>query len=224
MYDTKQRGQRLLDLSHKIKHGLITYKGLPAPAITEYLSRQESRRLYAEGTEFHIGKIDMVANTGTYLDSSYHRFPDGHDVSELPLEKLANLPAICITPAHYPVDQRAFTGKDLAGKAVLVHTGWSVHWGTDKYFDEAPFLTEDAARLLAQENVALVGIDSVNIDDMNDKRRPVHTVLLRQEIPIVEHLKNLDQLPPEGFRFFAVPVKVVSLGTFPVRAFALINN
>ncbi len=211
----------LLDLSHTVFDGLLTYKGLPPPAITDYMSRADSRKFYAHGTEFHIGRIDMVANTGTYVDSPYHRFADGKDLSELPLEKLANLPGICIRPQKYPVDYDAFEGKDLAGKAVLVDTGWSAHWRTDHYFEDAPFLTEGAARFLEQSRVALVGIDSVNIDDMNDKRRPVHSLLLRNEIPIVEHLTNLFRLPPDGFRFFAIPVKVKALGTFPVRAFAI---
>lgn len=211
----------LLDLSHTVFDGLLTYKGLPPPVITDYMSRTDSRKFYADGTEFHIGRIDMVANTGTYLDSPYHRFSDGKDLSELPLEKLANLPGLCIRPARYPVDADEFENHALAGKAVLVDTGWSAHWRTEKYFEGAPFLTEKAARFLEQSKAALVGIDSVNIDDMNDKRRPVHTVLLQNEIPVVEHLTNLSQLPATGFQFFAIPVKVKAFGTFPVRAFAL---
>jgi arylformamidase len=211
----------MVDLSHTVFDGLLTYKGLPPPVITDYMSRTDSRKFYTDGTEFHIGRIDMVANTGTYLDSPFHRYEGGKDLSELPLEKLADLPGICIRPKRFPVDYDAFADSDVAGKAVLVDTGWSVHWLTNQYFEHAPFLTESAARFLMQNGAALVGIDSVNIDDMNDKRRPVHSILLQNDIPIVEHLTNLSRLPPQGFRFFAIPVKVKAFGTFPVRAFAI---
>jgi kynurenine formamidase len=214
----------LIDLSHTIEHGLVTYKGLPAPIICDYLSRQASRKLYARGTEFQIGKIEMVANTGTYLDSPFHRYPDGKDLSELDVQKIANLPAIKIPAQHkQAIDVSCLPRQeDLAGRAVLVETGWSRHWNTSQYFEGHPFLTEDAARFLADSGVVLVGIDSHNIDDVQDLRRPVHTILLRNEIPIVEHLTNLARLPPGHFRFFAVPVKVKGLGTFPVRAFAIV--
>jgi arylformamidase len=214
----------LIDLSHTVEHGLITYKGLPAPIICDYLSREASRKHYAPGTEFQIGKIEMVANTGTYLDSPFHRYADGKDLSQLELRKLANLPAIKIAAQQ----QRAITVscfprvESLAGKAVLVETGWSRHWNTPQYFEGHPFLTEDAAQFLADSGAALVGIDSHNIDDVQDLRRPVHSILLKQEIPIVEHMANLAALPPAGFRFFAVPVKVKGFGTFPVRAFAIV--
>jgi arylformamidase len=214
---------RLIDLSHTIAHGLITYKGLPAPIICDYLSREASRKHYAPGTEFQIGKIEMVANTGTYLDSPFHRYADGKDLSQLELRKLANLPAIKITAQQQAITVSHFPrAETLAGKAVLVETGWSRHWNTPHYFERHPFLTEDAAQFLADSGAALVGIDSHNIDDVQDLRRPVHSILLKQEIPIVEHMTNMAALPPAGFRFFAVPVKVKGFGTFPVRAFAIV--
>lgn len=213
---------KLIDLSHTVEHGLVTYKGLPAPIICDYLSREASRRLYAPGTEFQIGKIEMVANTGTYLDSPFHRYTDGKDLSELALSRLANLPAIKVSARNKPaIDISCFPrGQNLAGKAVLVETGWSRHWKTDQYFEGHPFLTEDAAQFLADSGAALVGIDSHNIDDVQDLRRPVHSILLKREIPIVEHMTNLATLPETNFNFFAVPVKVKGFGTFPVRAFA----
>ena len=215
--------QTLIDLSHTVSHGLVTYKGLPAPIICDYLSREASRNHYAPGTEFQIGKIEMVANTGTYLDSPFHRYADGKDLSELELQKLANLAAIKIAAQHQQaIDVSCFPrGEDLAGKAILVETGWSKHWNKPQYFEGHPFLTEDAARFLADSGVALVGIDSYNIDDVQDLRRPVHSILLKNEIPIVEHMTNLAAAPPMNFSFFAVPVKVKGFGTFPVRAFAI---
>jgi len=212
----------LVDLSHTVEHGLVTYKGLPAPIICDYLSREASRKFYAPGTEFQIGKIEMVANTGTYLDSPFHRYADGKDLSQLELSKLADLPAIKIVCNNrQAVDASVFPERsEVAGKAVLVETGWSRHWNTVQYYEGHPFLTEDAACLLADSGVALVGIDSHNIDDVRDLRRPVHSILLGREIPIVEHMTNLSRLPDRGFRFFAVPVKIKGFGTFPVRAFA----
>jgi kynurenine formamidase len=216
---------RLIDLSHTVEHGMVTYRGLPAPLICDFLSREDSRRLYATGTEFHIGKIEMVANTGTYLDSPFHRYADGKDLSQLPLESVADLDAIVVRApdeSGRSIDAGAFRGLDLRGKAVLVHTGWSRHWRTDQYFEGHSFLTANAAALLRDEGAALVGIDSLNIDDNSSGERPVHSTLLRQDIPIVEHMTNLDQVPDSGFRFHAVPVKVKNFGTFPVRAFALL--
>lgn len=211
----------LIDLSHTVEHGLVTYNGLPAPIICDYLSREASRKFYSAGTEFQIGKIEMVANTGTYLDSPFHRYADGKDLSQLELSKIADLPGIKIScKEKQAVDASCFPREGLAGKAVLVETGWSRHWNTAQYYEGHPFLTEDAAKLLVDAGAALVGIDSHNIDDVQDLRRPVHTVLLGREIPIVEHMTNLASLPEQGFRFFAVPVKVKGFGTFPVRAFA----
>jgi arylformamidase len=213
---------RFADLSHTVEHGLLTYKGLPAPVISDYISRTDSREHYAPGTEFQIGKIEMIANTGTYVDAPFHRFAEGKDLSELPLESLANLPGIRVSTDQYPaIDYDVFEGKKIAGKAVLVHTGWSRHWLTSNYFEGHPFLTEKAAKFLAENRVALVGIDSMNIDDVKDKSRPVHSILLRNNVPIVEHLTNLSEVPEDDFRFFAVPVKVKSFGSFPVRAFAI---
>lgn len=217
--------KKLIDLSHTVEQGMITYKGLPAPLICDFLSREASRQHYAPGTEFHIGKIEMVANTGTYVDSPFHRFANGKDLAELPLESLANLDT-AVFHWHWrrgrAVDPALFHGVDLAGKAVLVHTDWSQHWRTDQYFEEHVYLTAETAVHLRDAGVKLVGIDSYNIDDTADGHRPVHTTLLGSDIPIVEHMTNLDRLPDQGFRFFAVPVKVKAFGTFPVRAFALL--
>jgi kynurenine formamidase len=212
----------LFDLSHTIEHGMITYKGLPAPLICDFLSREGSRAHYAPGTEFQIGRIDMVANTGTYLDSPFHRFAQGKDLAELPLTSLAGLEGALV---HVPaggrrISREVFEGLSLTGKAVLVHTGWDRHWRTDAYFEGHPFLTQDAAQFLREAEVKLVGIDSYNIDDTADLHRPVHTILLGHEIPIVEHMTGLGNLPSEGFKFYAVPPKVRAFGTFPVRAFA----
>jgi kynurenine formamidase len=224
----------LIDLSHTVAHGLITYKGLPAPIICDYLSREASRKLYAPGTKFQIGKIEMVSNTGTYIDSPFHRYEDGKDLSQLDLEKLANLPAIKVRAnvstnvsanGKQSIDISCFPNKaSISGKAVLVETGWSKHWNTPQYFEGHPYLTEDAAKFLADSGAVLVGIDSHNIDDVEDLRRPVHSILLKQEIAIVEHMTNLAALMQEDFRFFAVPVKVKGFGTFPVRAFAMVRQ
>ena len=220
-----QTKAQLIDLSHTVEAGMITYKGLPAPIICDFLSREASRALYAEGTEFHIGKIEMVANTGTYLDSPFHRFADGIDLAALPLASLVNLDAVVVRVAAVErvIDTHHFHTLDLKDKAVLVHTGWSRHWRTDQYFEGHPYLTEGAAIYLRDQGAALVGIDSYNIDDIRDGRRPVHTILLGAQIPIVEHMTNLDQLPDHGLRFHAAPVKVKNFGTFPVRAYAVVE-
>lgn len=216
---------RLLDLSHTIEHGMTTYRGLPAPIICDYLSRDASRQIYAAGTEFHIGRIDMVANTGTYLDSPFHRFEDGTDLSGLSLDVLANLEIVIVrvpSSAGRAVGVEHFSELDLRGKALLVDTGWCRHWRTDRYFDGHPYLTRDAAAQLAEYGVRLVGIDSYNIDNTDDGHRPVHTILLGNGIPIVEHMASLKNVPESGGRFFAVPPKVARFGTFPVRAFCTI--
>ena len=215
---------RLIDVSHTVEDGLVTYRGLPAPIICDYLSREESRRRYAEDTQFQIGKIEMVANTGTYVDSPFHRYADGKDLSQLPLSSLADLPIVLVKCRGQRIDASFFAGLDVQGKAVLVETGWSRHWRTDAYFQGHPFLTEDAATLLRDQGATLVGIDSLNIDDTHDGRRPVHSTLLAADIPIVEHLTNLAALPEKACRFFAVPVKVKAFGTFPVRAFVQVEN
>ena len=216
---------QLIDLSHIVEAGMITYKGLPAPIICDFLSREASRAIYAEGTEFHIGKIELVANTGTYVDSPFHRFANGIDLAELPLTSLVNLPAVVlrVTNVGSAINASHLQGAALAGKAVLLHTGWARHWRTDQYFEGHTYLTEDAAIYLRDQGAALVGIDSYNIDDIRDGRRPVHTTLLGANIPIVEHMTNLDQLPDQGFRFHAAPVKIKNFGTFPVRAYAVVE-
>ena len=217
----------LIDVSHVVEQGMVTYPGLPAPIISDHLSREESRRHYAEGTEFHIGKIEMVANTGTYLDSPFHRYAHGKDLAELPLSSLAALEGVIIRAvrrADRAIDLRTFEGLNLEGKAVLFHTGWDRYWNTERYFTGHPFLTKGAAEYLVRAGARLVGIDSLNIDDTADGTRPVHTILLGKDIPIVEHLCRLEQLPDQGFKFFAVPVKVRTLGTFPLRAFGLVEQ
>lgn len=215
---------KLVDVSHTVEHEMITYKGLPGPVISDYLTREQSRTRYAEGTEFHIGKIEMVANTGTYLDTPFHRYARGKDLAHLDLYSIANLDGIvvrCLETTE--ITEQAFEGLDVKDKAVLIHTGWDRHWRTDEYSSgNHPYLTESAATYLAKNAATLVGIDSFNIDATRDGSRPAHTVLLGHDIPIVEHLCNLAELPHRAFKFFAVPVKVRQFGTFPVRAFGLI--
>lgn len=221
-----------VDVSHTIEEGLVTYPGLPAPVIDNFLSREDSRAHYAPGTEFQIGRIDMVANTGTYVDAPFHRYRDGKDLAALPLHKVANLDGLVVripepssnANQRRAIDVSAFDGLSLLNRAVLLHTGWSRQWATERYLSGHPYLTEDAAIHLRDSGVVLVGIDSLNIDDTADGRRPVHSILLRAEIPIVEHLTALHKLPDEGFRFFAVPVKISGLGSFPVRAFGLVRS
>ena len=217
--------QKLIDLSHEVEHGMITYKGLPAPIICDFLSREDSRKHYAEGTEFNIGKIELVANTGTYVDSPFHRFADGIDLSELPLESLVDLEGIVVHARKFEraIPAEAFQGLDIKGKAVLVRTDWARHWRTDQYFEGHPFLTREAAQYLADSGVAFVGIDTYNIDDTTDGTRPAHTILLGSRIPICEHMCGLENLPDHGFRFHAAPVKVKAFGTFPVRAYAVLD-
>ena len=217
---------QLIDLSHVIEHDMITFKGLPGPHICDYWSRSASAEKYDDGSTFQIGRIDMVANTGTYVDSPFHRYAEGKDLSELPLESLAELDAVVVRQFHelgLAVDVVAFDGLEVRGKAVLVHTGWDRHWRTEAYFADHPFLTAAAADWLAANGAAFVGIDSHNIDDTAQRGRPVHTTLLGADIPIGEHLTGLGNLPDHGFRFSAVPPKVKGMGTFPVRAYARIG-
>lgn len=216
-------GLRFADLSHLIEAGMVTYKGLPAPLICDHLSRVASRNIYAPGTEFQIGRIDMVGNTGTYIDTPYHRYADGHDLAGLALERVSDVPGVVVRVTgmvERGIDWTNFAAVDVRGHAVLVHTGWDAHWRTDRYFEGHPFLTRAAAEYLRDQGASLVGIDSMNIDDTSDGTRPVHTVLLGAGIPIVEHLTNLSALPLDGFRFSAVPPKIAGVGTFPVRAHA----
>jgi kynurenine formamidase len=217
--------KRLIDVSHTVEHEIVTYKGLPAPIICDWLSREASHARYARGTEFQIGRIEMVGNTGTYVDSPFHRYENGKDLSELPLESLANLECLVVRVppgSTTAIDEVPLTKRLVKGKAVLFHTGWDRHWRTDTYFESHPHLTERAADWLASAGAAIVGIDSYNIDSISTGERPVHSVLLGSEIPIVEHMRGLAALPDEGSRFFAVPVKVKAFGTFPVRAFAVV--
>jgi kynurenine formamidase len=214
----------LIDLSHPIEHGMVTYKGMPAPIICDYLSREASRALYAAGTEFQIGRIDMVANTGTYLDSPFHRYPEGCDLAQLPLESLAELPCLVAHVMGSPrraIDSLPFSAAEVRGKAVLVHTGWATHWRSEAYFEGFPYLTARLAAWLRDAGATLVGIDSHNIDCTDTGERPVHSTLLGAQIPIVEHLCALERVAERGTKFFAVPPKVVGMGTFPVRAFAV---
>ncbi len=216
----------LVDLSHTLEDGMITYKGLPGPIVCDFLSREASRDHYTDGTEFHIGKIELVANTGTYVDAPFHRYADGIDIAELPLESIADLDGVTVrwdmAANGRAIGLDVFSGLDLDGKAVLIHTGWDKHWRTDAYFEGHPFLTADAAEFLRRYGARLVGIDSYNIDDTDDGTRPAHTILLGAGIPICEHMTGLDALQKSGFRFSAVPPKIHAMGTFPVRAFAVI--
>jgi kynurenine formamidase len=217
---------RLVDLSHTIEDGMVTYKGFPAPLVCDHLSHAASRANYAPGTEFQIGRIEMVGNTGTYIVSPYHRYADGDDVADFVLDSIASLDAVVVRVTgtlDRAIPRSAFAGLGVRGKAVLVHTGWDRHWRTDRYFEGHPFLTADAAAHLRDAGATLVGIDSLNIDDTADAARPVHTTLLGAGIPIVEHLCDLDAVPTTGLRFSAVPPKVRGIGTFPVRAFALVD-
>jgi len=219
--------RRVVDLSHPIRHGMVTYPGLPGPEIGEHLTREESRSHYAPGTEFSIGRIAMVANTGTYLDSPFHRYGDGADLAALPLSRMADLDGVVVRvtgAASRAIDRAALLPYEVAGRAVLIHTGWDRHFGTDRYGTGHPYLTGDAAAWLAEQGAALVGIDSLNIDDTAGGARPAHSTLLAAGIPIVEHLRGLDRLPPSGFRFHAVPPAVVGMGSFPVRAYALLDG
>jgi arylformamidase len=218
---------KFVDLSHTIEAGMITYRGLPAPIICDHLSFADSRAHYARGTEFQMSRIDMVVNTGTYLDTPYHRYRDGADLARVELERLSCLPATVVRVTGIEsraIDWTNFAASEVRGRAVLVHTGWDVHWRTDRYFEGHPFLTEKAAVYLRDQGARLVGIDSLNIDDTSGGARPVHTTLLAAGIPIVEHLTRLAALPLEGFQFFAVPPKINGVGTFPVRAHALIHD
>ena len=218
---------RLIDLSHEIEHGMVTYKGLPAPAISDWLSRDASTARYAAGTTFQIGRIDLLANTGTYIDAPFHRYDSGGDVASYRLEDVADLPGLVVRvkPGQgRPIEASRFIGLDVRGKAVLVHTGWDAHWRTDTYSaGQHPFVTRDAAEHLARSGAVLVGIDSLNIDDDKDGTRPAHTILLCGGVAIVEHMTGLAGVPDSGFRFFAVPPRVKGMGSFPVRAFAVVS-
>ncbi|MFJ4653269.1 cyclase family protein [Nocardia sp. NPDC088792] len=223
--DTLDAGKRIVDLSHPVTAGMVTYPGLPGPEISDHLSRAESRRKYAPGTEFQIGRISMVANTGTYLDAPFHRFGDGADLAAIPLSRVTDLEAIVVRGTHRAVGVGELAPHRAAvpGRAVLLHTGWDRHWGTPGYgAADHPFLTAEAIEWLVAQRPSIVGIDSVNIDDMADGTRPAHTGLLAAGIPIVEHLTGLDRLPDRGFRFHAAPIAIAGMGTVSVRAYAVV--
>jgi kynurenine formamidase len=204
---------------------MTTYPGLPGPHICDFWTREASAANYDDGSSFQIGRIDMVANTGTYLDAPFHRYADGADLADLPLCSLADLPGVVVRrpfKSGLATTAEHFDGLEVRGKAVLVHTGWDRHWRTDRYGVDHPFLTADAAQWLVANGAALVGIDSNNIDDTRERARPVHTRLLAANIPICEHMTGLEMLPDGGLRFSAVPPKVRGMGTFPVRAYAVL--
>ncbi|TMR92278.1 cyclase family protein [Nonomuraea basaltis] len=212
----------IVELSHRIVDGMITYPGVPGPKLGVHLSREDSRQVYAPGTEFHIGTITLAANTGTYLDTPHHRYADGPDLSQVPLTKLADLPGLVVR-AKGAREVVLDHGLDVRGRAVLIHTGWDRHFGTDAYFHDHPYLAPESAAWLAEQGAALVGIDSLNIDDTPPGgERPAHTILLKAGIPLVEHMTGLAELPDEGFRFHAAPPMVAGMGTFPVRAYAIV--
>jgi len=217
-------GRRVwVELSHPIEAGMVTYPGLPGPQITPHLTRAASRAAYGGAAEFAIDRISMVGNTGTYLDSPFHRYAEGADLAGLRLDVLADLDAVVVRMAGSgvrAVDVGALAAIEVTGKAVLLHTGGDRDWGTPAYAQDAPYLTGAGARWLAEHGARLVGIDAVNIDDTKDAARPAHSVLLAAGIPVVEHLTGLDLLPPTGARFTAAPPRVVGFGTFPVRAYA----
>jgi kynurenine formamidase len=218
---------RLIELSHPIESGMTTHPGIPAPTISSFLSHEASAGRYAEGTTFEIARIDMVANTGTYVDTPAHRYPGGDDLSEVALDRLVDIEAVVVDCRGRPtqdIDESVFGDVSVARRAVLVMTGWDGNWGTPAYLSGNPFLTESAARWLVEHDAALVGIDSLNIDSITDPRRPAHSALLAAGIPIVEHLTGLSALPQAGSRFFAAPPRIRGMATFPVRAFALVGG
>ena len=218
---------QLIDVSHTIEHGMVTYKGLPAPIICDYMSREASRAKYAAGTEFQIGRIDMVANTGTYVDSPFHRYEKGKDLAELPLESVASLDCVVVRVdprAGRAIDEIALSASDVRGRAVLIHTGWDRHWRTDAYFEGHPHLTARAAEWLVKAGATFVGIDSFNIDSIDTGERPVHSILLARDIPICEHMRGLSAVPERGGSLSAVPAKVQGFGSFPVRAYVAVNR
>jgi kynurenine formamidase len=222
---------RVIDLSHPIRAGLVTYPGLPAPTITPHLTREDSRGRYAPGTEFAMDVITMIGNTGTYLDSPFHRYADGSDLAGLDLTSLVGLRAeVFHLEDSWDAESRGIRAETLAdrdvrGAAVLLHTGWDRWFGQPEYGSGAPFLTGEGAQWLIDAGAVLVGIDSLNIDDTKSGgERPAHSLLLGAGVHVVEHLTNLGELPPRGARFTAAPPAVEGFGTFPVRAFAEITG
>ena len=219
------RQRRLIDLSHAIEPGVSTYPGVPGPILSDFVSREDARGRYDPGTSFLIARIDMVVNTGTYVDAPFHRFAEGSDIAGLPLERVADLEGLVVEKGPgRAFDTDLFEGRDLAGKAVLLRSGWDSRWGTPAYFEGHPYVTRGAAQALTAARAALVGIDSLNIDDTGDRARPAHTILLEAGIPIVEHLRGLAALPDSGFRFHCAPAPFRGTGSFPVRAYAVIET
>lgn len=216
---------QFIELSHVIEDGMITYTGLPGPKISDHLSREDAGSHYSEGTTFQIGKIEMVANTGTYIDAPFHRYSEGIDLSGLEMASIANLDGIVFRTAQgmRSIHKDVFESHYVEGRAILIQTGWDRHWRSEAYFENHPFLSRDAAEYLKDSGAALVGVDSLNIDDTADGTRPAHSILLKANIPIVEHMCHLDLLPDHGFKFFAVPAPVKGMGSFPVRAFAIVD-
>jgi kynurenine formamidase len=218
--------RRVVDLSHEIVNGMTTHPGIPGPTISTFLTHEASAARYAPGTTFEIGRIDLVANTGTYLDTPAHRFSGGSDLSGLALEAVVDLAGVlvdCRSASERAIGPEAFRGIDVRGRAVLVATGWDAHWGTPDYLSDNPFLTESAAAFLVSSGAGLIGIDSLNVDSLAEARRPAHTAILAAGIPLVEHLTGLGELPSVGWRFFAAPPRIRGMATFPVRAFAIIG-
>ena len=200
---TRQLGDRLVDLSHVIEEGMTTFKGFPGPHLCDYWTRDASAAHYDDGSSFQIGRIDMIANTGTYVDSPFHRYADGGICpnsrskarrSRRPRGPQALAAASRPTPPTSP-------GLRSRASAVLVHTGWDLYWRTEAYFDNHPFLTAAAANWLVEQGAAFVSIDSHHIDDTRTRSRPVHGTLLGASIPIGEHLTNLSAVPDTSFRF-----------------------
>lgn len=220
---------KLIDLSHVITDGMTTYPGLPEPIVADHLTREAAEGIYGAGITFQIGLITMCTNTGTYLDVPFHRFANGHDLTGLALERVAAVPGVCLdrrtdlVGGNRAIELTEADVEGLAGHAVLIQTGHADHWGTDAYFTSHPYITDASAKALVRARVACVGIDTLNIDNTEGGERPVHTTLLGSEIPIIEHLTNLDQIPADGFSFTAVPPKIEGAGTFTVRAFATVN-
>jgi kynurenine formamidase len=217
---------KLIDLSHTMRPGMPAYPGLPEPRFATWFTHEESaaRGAYSPGTTFQIATYELSGNTGTYVDSPYHRYPDGVDFAGLPLERLANVPGVAVdAPDDGAIEPDVFEGVEASGKAVLVRTGWAVRWGGTDYFRSGPYLTADACHFLVAAGVWLVGIDAANIDDMGDASRPAHSILLRAGVPVVEHLRGLGALPSGGFRFFATPPAIEGGTSFPVRAFAIVD-
>jgi kynurenine formamidase len=218
--------RRIVDLSHEIVNGMTTHPGIPPPSISTFLTHEASAARYAPGTTFEIGRIDLVANTGTYLDTPAHRFPGQPGLADLALERVVDLEGVlvdCRSATERGIGPDAFRGVDVRGRAVLLATGWDAHWGSPAYLSDNPFLTGAAAEVLVESGAGLVGIDSLNVDSLADPHRPAHTAILAAGIPLVEHLTGLGALPPTGWRFFAVPPRVRGMATFPVRAFAIVG-